>query len=66
MPKRTKSTGESDTAGASGDTVTVIVKPNAPFGILAQGEIQVGKDTPVEVSSSILSHRNAEWLSIIS
>ena len=59
MPKAPKNTG-------SDEMITAIVKPDAPFDVLAKGEIRVGKDTPVEVPSSILSHRNAEWLSIIS
>lgn len=60
MPKAPKNTGTSD------ETITAILKPDAPFDFLAQGEIRVGKAEPVEVPSSILSHRNAEWLSIIS
>jgi hypothetical protein len=56
MPKAPKDTG---------DTVTAILKPDAPFDVLAQGdEIRVDKFTPVEVPRSILEHRNAEWLLI--
>lgn len=59
MPKAPKNTGDEQ------DTVTAILKPDAPFDVLAQGEhIRVGKDEPVTVPASILKHRNAEWLSI--
>jgi hypothetical protein len=60
VPKAPKNTGHEE------EMITAIVKPEAPFDVLAQGEIRVGKEVPVEVPSSILSHRNAEWLSIIS
>lgn len=58
MPKTPKNTGDDR------DFVTAIVKPDAPFDILAQGDIEVGKFEPVEVPRSILEHRNAAWLSI--
>lgn len=59
MPKAPKITGSDD------ELVTAILKPDAPFDFLAQGDIKVGKDEEVTVPSSILSHRNAEWLSIL-
>ena len=58
MPKAPKNTGDDQ------DYVTAIVKPDAPFDVLAQGAIEVDKFTPVKVPSSILEHRNANWLSI--
>lgn len=59
MPKAPKYTGNDD------ETVTAILKPDAPFDVLAQGEdVRVDKFTPVQVPRSILEHRNAEWLLI--
>lgn len=52
------------TTGGEQDYVTAIVKPDAPFDVLAQGTIEVDKFTPVKVPSSILEHRNANWLLI--
>ncbi len=59
MQKTPKNTGKEE-------MVTVILKSDAPFDVLAQGECRVTKDFAVEVPSSILSHRNAEWLTTIS
>ena len=59
MPKAPKNTGDDQ------DYVTAIVKPDAPFDVLAQGDdIRVDKFTPVKVPSSVLDHRHADWLLI--
>lgn len=45
--------------------VTAIVKPDAPFDVLAQGEeVRVDKFTPVQVPKTVLNHRFAEYLII--
>lgn len=63
--KRNKSQANDEgTLDASADTVTAIVKPNAPFDVLKYGEYEVSKNDSVTVPSSITEHRNSSWLLI--
>lgn len=51
---------------AKAETISVIVKADAPFDVLKHGDCKVGKELAVDAPATITDHRHAQWLDILS